>query len=126
MYLGFLSGVPTGRVIFEIGGVCCFLVEFLLIVHAALRQPGDKLPTTLEFVDLSLVIIAYNGCVVVDLTTQRSQPWGVSKTKNSSEIILAMFKPRIPANNDRIALWRVQGLTTPTVCDQYIYTSFQF
>ena len=32
-------------------GLCCFLVGFLLIVHSALRQAGDKLPTTLEFID---------------------------------------------------------------------------
>jgi ribosomal protein L16/L10AE len=59
----FISSVPKGRVIFEIGGapvreelardgkLCCSLVEFLLIVHAALRQAGDKLPTTTEFID---------------------------------------------------------------------------
>ncbi len=32
-------------------GLCCFLVGFLLIVHPALRQAVDKLPTTLEFID---------------------------------------------------------------------------
>jgi hypothetical protein len=29
----------------------CSLVEFPLIVHAALRQAGDKLPTIVEFID---------------------------------------------------------------------------
>jgi hypothetical protein len=32
-------------------GLCCSLGEFLLIVHVALRQAGDKLPTTVEFID---------------------------------------------------------------------------
>jgi hypothetical protein len=31
--------------------LCCSLVDFLLIVHAALRQAGDKLPTVMEFID---------------------------------------------------------------------------
>ncbi|KAF8500354.1 hypothetical protein F5888DRAFT_1681448 [Russula emetica] len=31
--------------------LCCSLVESLLIFHAALRQAGDKLPTTVEFID---------------------------------------------------------------------------
>ncbi len=32
-------------------GLCCPLVKFLLIVYAALRQAGDKLPTIMEFID---------------------------------------------------------------------------
>lgn len=55
--------MPTGRVIFEIGGapvreelardgrVVLFPCRILLIVHVALRQAGDKLPTTLEFIN---------------------------------------------------------------------------
>ena len=34
-----------------VGLCCCSLVGFLLIVHAALRQAGDKLPTIVEFID---------------------------------------------------------------------------
>jgi hypothetical protein len=32
-------------------GLCCFLTVFPLNVYAALRQAGDKLPTTLEFIN---------------------------------------------------------------------------
>lgn len=32
-------------------GLCCSLVELLLIVRVALRQAGDKLPTIVEFID---------------------------------------------------------------------------
>jgi ribosomal protein L16/L10AE len=39
--------VPTGRVIFEIGGAP--VREEL--ARDALRQAGDKLPTTVEFID---------------------------------------------------------------------------
>ena len=55
--------MPTGRVIFEIGGapvreelardggvVLYSLATFPLNVYAALRQAGDKLPTTVEFI----------------------------------------------------------------------------
>jgi hypothetical protein len=31
--------------------LCCSLVDFPLIVHAALRQAGDNLPTVMEFID---------------------------------------------------------------------------
>ena len=34
-----------------VGLCCCSLVEFLLIVHVALRQAGDKLPTIMEFIN---------------------------------------------------------------------------
>ena len=33
-----------------VGLCCCPLVEFLLIVHVALRQVGDKLMTIMEFI----------------------------------------------------------------------------
>src|SRR6266849_10216412 len=60
---GFLSRVPTDVSFLRSGklqfarswlvmvGLCWFFVGFLLIVHSALRQAGDKLPTTLEFID---------------------------------------------------------------------------
>ena len=32
-------------------GLCCSLVELLLIDRVALRQAGDKLPTIVEFID---------------------------------------------------------------------------
>ena len=63
---GFLSGVPTGRVIFEIWGapkppireemardgkVVLLPCRISANCPAALRQAGDKLPMTMKFID---------------------------------------------------------------------------
>jgi hypothetical protein len=60
---GFLSRVPTVRVIFEIGGapaheelardgrVVLFFCRISANCPAALRQARDNLPTTMEFID---------------------------------------------------------------------------